>query len=40
MIKNLKDTAINVATFVFFSFVNIVFILPLAVLLMVLNKYK
>lgn len=40
MKQNLKDMVINVIEFLFFSFVNVVFVLPLAVLLMILNKYK
>jgi hypothetical protein len=40
MIKKLKDMVINVIEFLFFSFINVVFVLPLAVFLMILNKYK
>lgn len=39
MIKNLKDTAINVATFIFYSVINVVFVLPLVIVIMLLNKY-
>lgn len=40
MKQNLKDMVINVITFLLFSFINVVFVLPLAVLLMLINKYK